>query len=624
MESAPGKLSKIYDFEPEQSAVKAALGIGDKEKSRWKLLKDPTLGSLAREVSGYQPDVIHLSGCDNHEAMELLSLTPDDKQDGMVLRRDGGGPHLVPAQQLARALVGFAPPDGQTDEPPPPPEHTAHLLVANYYNSAARVGALAVAEGIGAALGFQDTIDNTLAELFVVDFYSMWRRSDWDLFAAFEIALDGLKKRPRRMLGSGVVLWSERSLVRDDEAQQSEVKKAHDKLEEQSSQIVPADLPALRQAVEVNIRVRERLNYSLLHNDTGHLFESFGIIKKVPERMLGVEVEVVLFVGGDSFPFKKVFHIEGWGDDLKDKVSVPLTSEFIRSVPEPIRTSLYVEVSYQGTTILRETYPVTLLPVDEWVDDDLNRVWLPSFVLPRDPAVARIIDAAQRHLTTLTDDRAAGFDGYQSVLGVAEDEDRSGVDLQAWAIWSALAHDFGVGYINPPPTYTKTGQRLRTPSQVLHHCRGTCIDLALLLAACLEYIDLYPVLFLIEGHAFAGYWRSDTAYRRYLNVDVDRPSIPQGAPRSSSRLAQTGGPRPWVLSQGAYSEILQYVFGEELFPIEAVGLTTHGSFWTAIDQGVEDLRSVSEFHSLIDVRGARRRFVTPLPIVENARSLDVD
>ncbi len=61
-----------------------------------------------------------------------------------------------------------------------------------------------------------------------------------------------------------------------------------------------------------------------------------------------------------------------------------------------------------------------------------------------------------------------------------------GVDKQVQAIWTAISLDYGLGYINPPPSYSENSQRLRTPWRVLHERRGTCVDLALLMAACLN------------------------------------------------------------------------------------------------------------------------------------------
>ena len=54
-----------------------------------------------------------------------------------------------------------------------------------------------------------------------------------------------------------------------------------------------------------------------------------------------------------------------------------------------------------------------------------------------------------------------------------------------------------------------------------------------------------------------------------------------------------------------------------LFPIESVELTTHGSFWDAVDKGVENLRDQGEFHSMVDIQRAREDNVTPLPIKED-------
>ena len=145
--------------------------------------------------------------------------------------------------------------------------------------------------------------------------------------------------------------------------------------------------------------------------------------------------------------------------------------------------------------------------MDEWLDDTNENPWLPSFVLPRDPAVTRIINVARQHLVTLLDDPTAGFDGYQSVQAKTIRRFEN-VDVQVRAIWAALVNEFKLLYINPPPAYSKQSQRLRTPSEILASGSGTCIDLALLLAACLEYIDVYPVVVLLSGHAFVGYWRN--------------------------------------------------------------------------------------------------------------------
>ena len=53
---------------------------------------------------------------------------------------------------------------------------------------------------------------------------------------------------------------------------------------------------------------------------------------------------------------------------------------------------------------------------------------------------------------------------------------------------------------------------VRAPADILSHRVGTCLDLALLYASCLEQAGLNPIVVLIEGHAFAGLWLVDEEY----------------------------------------------------------------------------------------------------------------
>ncbi|HVS11305.1 MAG TPA: hypothetical protein VMS76_15655, partial [Planctomycetota bacterium] len=371
---------------------------------------------------------------------------------------------------------------------------------------------------------------------------------------------------------------------------------------------------AIGELVSDEVKPLERLNYSMLHNNRP-LFESLILRKFVPQRMEDVSVGVELHVGTDSYPFRMSLDLDEPVHDLNRLVRVPLTSALGRSVRESVHTSLFVEVTWKENVLYRNTHRVTLLPVDEWRDDDSDRIWLPSFVLPRDPAVARIVDAAQRYLMTLLDDSGAGFDGYQSYDPEAEDPGEA-IDLQVQAMWAALSYELPLSYINPPPTYTSASQRLRTPSQVIDGRRGTCIDLALLVASCLEYVDIYPVIFLLEGHAFPGYWRSEEAHERFQRVDLPESAVAAGAPSGALRSSGPQGQRhAWYFEKEHYGEIVALVRTREIVPMESVWLTHRGGFWDAIDEGTKNLRSKREFSGMLDVVVSRDK-VTPLPIRE--------
>jgi hypothetical protein len=226
-------------------------------------------------------------------------------------------------------------------------------------------------------------------------------------------------------------------------------------------------------------------------------------------------------------------------------------------------------------------------------------------VLPNDPAIKRVTRSAKKYLQALTDDPMAGFDGYQRITS----KDCDSVHKQVQAVWNALLHEFKTGYINPPPSFENQSQRIRTPSQVLAEERGTCIDLALLLAACLEYIDIYPALFLLSGHAFMGYFTSATIHDEFGKLFQSYFEIP--IPWKSR-----GGmpPQPWILEKDARRDVLDIVRAGGLVPLETTFLCNERGFFDAAQQGRKNLTDSNRFESVFDVKRARQHHVVPLPI----------
>lgn len=142
---------------------------------------------------------------------------------------------------------------------------------------------------------------------------------------------------------------------------------------------------------------------------------------------------------------------------------------------------------------------------------------------------------------------------------------------------------------------------------------GTCIDLALFFAACLELVDIYPVIFLLTGHAFPGYWRSDGDHDvfRQARPESIQDIAPADARASAAALAQ---PTSWYLGKSTYKEIVEHVRKGRLVPLETVRVTEHCGFWEAVGAGRENLRDPKEFDSIVDIVLARTAQVTPLPL----------
>jgi hypothetical protein len=412
-----------------------------------------------------------------------------------------------------------------------------------------------------------------------------------------------------RLRGSGIVLWSAKSLL---QAQQTT---KLPRLKPRPFPLLqPGEVPDHRMAVAVELMECERLNYSMLHNNRP-LFEIFRLKRQGRGAVQGLHVQVSLHAGTEEANYEASFDLTESVPivDVNNSVRVSLTSELSRSLQESVMTSVYVSVTWGQHIILQRTYRVALLPTDEWQDDDLNRIWLPSFVLPRDPVVSKLLDHAQRYLVAIADRSDAGFDAYQSILGQPEERYYPAVDAQVQAIWWALVQDFRLAYINPPPTFTESAQRLRTPSDCVTGKRGTCIDLALLLAAALEYIEMYPVVFLLDGHAFPGYCRSEAAHASLVEL---LSKVPQdGAlvqnPAEIARMPEVRS--VWMFDKRYYWEVVRMVRAGLIVPIETTLIASAAGLSEAVAQGIENFRNKAEFQYLVDIQTARDRNVTPIP-----------
>lgn len=598
VECAPGRLAQFYDTRIEGDRMLGALGFDPAQvKDR---LRDPTLGELHDWMRATRPGLLHVAGVDNHQAVDLLGAEREfparERRDGLALKSvDPARPvYLADAESLAGALCS----DGRGPD----------LVMCNVYNSGARVAARIVARGAKAAIGYHDVIDDSLAELFCTSLYGALADGQ-GLLEAFRRAMVNLRQQGT-LRGAGVVLWSAVSLLQAPRAARARTTRL--------SEMRPADQVPPRERIAVRATHRQLINYSLLHNGQSPLASLVIERTRVEGPVRDIQVRVELDVGGTTCPYQATFELPADRQALvlTDEVVLPLTSTLIRTQSERIQSSLRLSVRCDGEPVTEQTFRVGLAPVDEWQDGEHTEWrWLPSFVLPRDPAVARIVDSAHAILCALSDDPAAGFDGYQSVDEAGPDDDAryGSVDRQVRALWYAVLDHHGLSYINPPPSYGQSTQRLRTPSQLLAERRGTCIDLALLLAACLEYVGISPVLFLLSGHAYAGYWRSEALYARFRTMQAGRgepmaTDRPDTGPRST--LANPKG----VIGQGQQREVQQHIALGHLVPLETTWLTARGSFDAAVEEGRHNVRS-ADYQALIDVRLSRDLGITPLPLL---------
>ena len=86
-------------------------------------------------------------------------------------------------------------------------------------------------------------------------------------------------------------------------------------------------------------------------------------------------------------------------------------------------------------------------------------------------------------------------------------------DATAEAIYDAMAA-LGINYINPPASWDEAG--LEDPHAAAgHRGQGTCLDTAVVMAAAFSKPGFFRRVVLVQGHAFAAYFRGGVRGTRH-------------------------------------------------------------------------------------------------------------
>jgi very-short-patch-repair endonuclease len=204
----------------------------------------------------------------------------------------------------------------------------------------------------------------------------------------------------------------------------------------------------------------------------------------------------------DRIADKTTHHVRGL--DLK------LDPVFLAGLTASRRAEIHIVAEAGGITLSEYKFDVNLLPPSHWGGVGSAPELLAAFVRPTDPSVDVILREAAEKLAQAGRDPAV--DGY-----------KKGKKTRAWeiaeAIWAALV-GHSIAYVLPPKSFEREGQQVRGPSDILSRQVGTCLDLSLFYASCLEQAGLNPLVVLTDGHAFAGVWLVDEDFAASIVDDA--------------------------------------------------------------------------------------------------------
>ena len=191
-------------------------------------------------------------------------------------------------------------------------------------------------------------------------------------------------------------------------------------------------------------------------------------------------------------------------------VELTLSAQYLYSMTEKVVASVSVSVEKDGEVLDSASGSIELLPANQWMGVNYVPEMLCAYIMPNHPLVMQVVGKAAAYLQQWTG--SPSFDGYQS-------KNPNVVKNQAAAIYAALQAE-NIAYIVHQASFETLGQRIRLPGDVLTSKSGTCIDLAVLYASCLEAVGLNPMVIFTKGHAFAGVWLEDMNSANCTEDDV--------------------------------------------------------------------------------------------------------
>lgn len=250
----------------------------------------------------------------------------------------------------------------------------------------------------------------------------------------------------------------------------------------------------------------------------------------------------------------------------------------IKNFTEKDLDTIEVKISIKEEVLHQDTFTLDVLPLDHFGGLRVYPQLLASYSLPNHPLIYKIKSDAVSILEK--NGLNPSFEAYQS-------KDRERVLQMVAALYQAILN-LKIVYSAMPPSFEAEGQRIRLADKILETNFGNCIDISLLFAACLEAIDLNPILVITRGHAFVGVWLEDQRFDDTVNFD-------QAA--ISKRIA---------------SGI------KEIGLIESTNLC-RGTAYTlkeAMNIAETQILNADNFVMSIDIKSARSHGILPLPFVK--------
>lgn len=237
------------------------------------------------------------------------------------------------------------------------------------------------------------------------------------------------------------------------------------------------------------------VNFSMQQNRIP-VIQSLQLVNKTQSVLQNIVVDVLV---KPNFAKPVQFKVENLGAEQSvdlDGKQLRLEPDYFMAITERVTGYLGISVKVNGVDDIRLVRDLDVLAYNEWSGLQVAPELVASFVTPNHPFIAKVQRRAAEKMKEWTGNSA--MCGYQR-------QSENDVRKQMAAIFAALEEQ-SVAYSMPPAGFEIGCQKIRLCDEISSQKLGTCLDLSVLYASCLESVGLNPVLVFIKGHAFVGCW----------------------------------------------------------------------------------------------------------------------
>ncbi len=345
--------------------------------------------------------------------------------------------------------------------------------------------------------------------------------------------------------------------------------------------------------ISINLEIEKEFSYVLYHTDARLKIEtytkltSYSFIRALSIKN-NTDLEYTNLTLELSFSNKAFhtydMHINSINKNEEKDLSIPfiiVDNKMLEDIVEPTPAFIKVILKNNELIINELEIPFNILPISQLRLDANESFDYRLF--------AKLITPNCNKVKQITIDSEAILD--RSIIAY-QNRDRNKRLEEVESIYKAL-HNYGIIYQNPPAKRYDI-QRVRMPYEVLNDRKGTCLDLSILYAACLEEVGFNPIVLFLDTHALVGLFLDDIEDDK--NNEISTVTFENGIEK---RI-----------------DVIRNLLDEKIILIDAVCLVSNNetSFMGALDSAKKYILMNNDSNfSAIDVKTCHLSAFSPIP-----------